>query len=89
MLSDLFAQLEESQKELNVSMEKLEETKQNVFAGIDARHNELNEALASLQRTMSGQETVEEKVQRRANYDSNIQKNIGEIDRMLAELMEG
>ena len=44
--------IEKQQEEINKAYKELQETKASVLSGIEARHNMLNDAIASLNKTL-------------------------------------
>ena len=92
MFSDIFKELEESERELDNSMKEMNETKSRVMGSIADRHKELHEAMESLNRTMNGtndynfNKSSESSYEKYSETDKMIDETSRELDELLASL---
>lgn len=92
MFSDIFKELEESERELDRSMKEMNETKSRVMSSIADRHKELHEAMESLNRTMNGtndynfNKSSESSYEKYSETDKMIDETSRELDELLASL---
>lgn len=92
MFSDIFKELEESERELDNSMKEMNKTKSRVMGSIADRHKELHEAMESLNITMNGtndynfNKSSESSYEKYSETDKMIDETSRELDELLASL---
>lgn len=85
--NNLFEEVEKLEKEMEMEFENLDETKERVFGSISERHDELNEAIASLNKTVFGGPEIVE-LDFETKLESNIDSTLDETSKLLDDLLE-